>query len=769
MKYASMAIAHQRPVQLALLLAIAAAWPAASRAAPGADSPYRTDAQSSHVEDATSKGVNQVNMITCIMSALRPDALVNQGNYNALVDENKCDPDARSSTSNAGSSSSGAQAPSMMTAVVNSTRTSNADPMRVKTWLDMAGGDGGFNPTIHINISASEAPSSSNPYGVFRLDYCGKGPAGCMMKGFLQGNAGGITYFETESQNGGGGGPSTKALRMSVANADSGAGSLMLNDGGQQVAFNFAYNADYFRRSDGTNDQCFARDASDTDTQMSVWRYGLYDAGSGARITRNSGFPIEYTALNGTTYHGNMGYWGLWLPPEVAGSVGNGATVQRVEYNNGQAPTKTAYTLLKADGRLTKYTKRTRTLTSIDKIHFNAFIGDATGFFVGAQGWRQYEMYWDNAAGVFKATGVMNCDNNGCQTGDLVGGEQVVAASYFSNQGGVRGWSQSLGGDVFIPLTGGTIVADSITVVYREQSLVYPAEMPTALNCLRDCPTAASMGAYFAQGSSASSPFTSTSFNNWGPTPAGNVVGYTMDSTLALLRDGASAAVTFTDAQALQSRPQYQSGVRSGRLFADLSAAVCDNDATQYCPNKVDELEVYYQWETGPNQWNQFAAVKDGTGAVVNFDAPLQVSYDVPAGSAYGAYAGKSIVLQYGGFGELWGIPGVCVSPLNNDRVSCDTPNSRYVPSFVIPVDEVLGRVQSGGTPLLAKWLDREIRFARKDVSVCTFAGVTLNVGVTLPTVADLQDPTDSASAIYIGDKPVVTDAPRVIHGDVKY
>ena len=36
--------------------------------------------------------------------------------------------------------------------------------------------------------NASAAPSSSNPYGVFRVDYCGKGDVGpCMMRGFLQG------------------------------------------------------------------------------------------------------------------------------------------------------------------------------------------------------------------------------------------------------------------------------------------------------------------------------------------------------------------------------------------------------------------------------------------------------------------------------------------------------------------------------------------------------------------------------------------------------
>jgi hypothetical protein len=40
---------------------------------------------------------------------------------------------------------------------------------------------------------------------------------------------------------------------------------------------------------------------------------------------------------------------------------------------------------------------------------------------------------------------------------------------------------------------------------------------------------------------------------------------------------------------------------------------------------------------------------------------------------------------------------------------------------------------------------------------------------VTLPTASVLKDTTDSSSDVYIGAKPVVTTAPRVIHGDVKY
>ncbi|HJW12760.1 MAG TPA: hypothetical protein VJ598_13270, partial [Albitalea sp.] len=366
--------------------------------------------------------------------------------------------------------------------------------------------------------------------------------------------------------------------------------------------------------------------------------------------------------------------------------------------------------------------------------------------------------------------GVVECGGSGCQTKDVVP-EQSVAPSYFAPQGGVRGWSQSLGGDLFIPLAGvtGSVDSASVNVVYRVQDLVYPATMPANLFCLRECPTAATLASYFAQGSTDASPFVASTFNNWGPTGADGVVTYSTDATLAVL-NGTGGAVTFTNADALQSRPQYQWGVRTGRLFTTLADAQCSpTDSTHFCDNKVDELDVYYQWETGPNQWNQFAAVKDGSGTIVTFDAPLQVSYGVPNDAKYGAYANKSIVLQYGGFGELWGIPGQCVSALTNDKVSCDTPNSRYVPSFVIPFDEVLGRVTNGATPLLSKWLDREIRFARKDLSVCTSAGVTLGSGQVLPDQSGLNDPSDAASSIYIGSKPVVTDAPRVIHGDVKY
>jgi hypothetical protein len=440
--------------------------------------------------------------------------------------------------------------------------------------------------------------------------------------------------------------------------------------------------------------------------------------------------------------------------------------VQKVEYSGSDTPTRTDYALVRAGGKLLKHTKQTRTLREIDKIRFNAWVGDATGLYAGATANTQYVLYWDDAAGAFRITGRMECGSGRCETEDLPA-EQTVAYSFWSNQGGVRGWSEAIGGELFIDLRAvtGTLVSSDVAVIHRTQEIVYPDAMPTTLHCLRDCPTAATLADYFAEGSPVQSPFVTATFNRFGP--ASEVVVYGTDAASAELEDAVGEAVTFTDADALQLRPQYQWGVRTGRLFTDLSAAHCPDMPGSYCESQVDALATYYTWETGAGQWNQFAAVKDASGQFVTFDAPLQLTYQVPVGAAYGDYAGKSIVLQYGGFGDLWGIPGHCVSRLTNQVVSCETQDSRYVPAFVIPLDETVGRARAGDTTYLVKWLEREIRFARKPLATC--ASLPLPTDVALPTAAGLKNPSDPASDVYIGAQPAITDAPRVVHGEVKY
>jgi len=737
------------------------AYGAVAVAAPPATSAYYTDTQHSHVEDATSHGIGQVNMITCFMSAMRPDALVNEGDYVALVDQAKCDQNARSSTSNAAAGSDGSQASSYMTATVNSSRTSNSAPMRMKAWVDDE--QEGHQGTVFVNVSATEAPTDANPYGQFRMDFCGRMdemPTQCMMHGFLQGSNGALDFYQVEG--GGGGESSTVALRLSSVGTTSGSGLLDMtrteNGASHNVSYPFAYNQTNFLRGQ----QCFSRDASDPDTGLSVWRYGLYDSVSGQRVARSSGFPIEYST-GGRTYHGHLGYWGLHLPAEAEATLSSGATVQRVEYAGGNEPTRSDYTVVRGSGKLTKYTRNVRTLHAFDQIKFNTWVSDVTGFITGATPNTNYEMHWDEAQQLFVVTAQMECGQNGCQTRDLET-PQTIAAAFWQSRGGVQGWSQALGGEVFIDLrqVGGAVDSDAVNVVYRTQDLVYPSQMPAALFCVRDCPTAAALESYFAPESTTESPFATGTYNHWGP--AASYVSYTTDAASVALLSGGQP-VAFTDAEAYQQRPQHQWGVRSGRLFTNPTDAQCE--LGQYCDYKINDLEVYYVWETGPNSWNQFAGVRDSSGAFVQFDAPLQVSYNVPAGARYGQYAGKSIVLQYGGFGDLWGIPGKCVSRATNEPVSCDGQEARYVPEFVIPHDTVLGQVTDGTNTYLVKWLDREIRFARKDATACS--GLTLPSNVTLPTAADLKDPSNPSSDIYIGTQPEVTAAPRVIHGEVKY
>lgn len=737
---------------------------AASVAAPATGSPYYTDLQNTHVEDATSDGIRQVNNITCYISSMRPDALVNQGNYLALIDSNKCDESGSTSSSGNGD---GSVAPNYQNAIVNSTRASNNDPMLVSVWVDNS--SNGQQSTIFAHLSATQAPTDTDPYGVFRLDFCGvvgiAGPS-CMMRGFMDAANGQLSFYQ-DGQNGGGGSQTT-ALQLTSVGTTSGSGGLTMTqvDGSNHTTtstFNFAYDSAHFLRGD----QCFSRDASDPATGISVWRYGLYDETSGEHIDLNSGFPIQFSS-GGTTYQGFVGYFGLQLPSDAMSSITDGSTVQKVDYNsNGGAPTLTPYTLRLAGGKLTKYTRKSTNLHAIDQVVLNTFVNDATGFFNGASSNTQYELHWDDASGLFVVTGQIDCSNNGCQTHEYTT-TQTVDPTFWAVLGGLQGWSQSLGGDVFIDLRGASnpLVSVNVDVVYHAQNMVYPTDIPADLYCASNCPTASSLQGFFAASpQTGPSPFDASTYNQ--PQGGTGLVHYTADTQGGVLVGPDSQPAVYTSSQGYQQYSQYMGGVQSGHLVTSASAIECSQGSGTYCDYNANDLPEYYTWQTGPNPYNQFAAVVDGSSQFVQFDAPLQLTYNVPNTTAFGSYAGKSIVLQYGGFGNLWGIPGVCVSSQTNAQESCDQPDARYVPQFVIPYDTSTGTVSDGTHTYLVKWLDREIRFANKDPSECS--ALTVPTSVTLPTAADVQNPSDPASPIYIGVLPTVTDAPRVISGVVEY
>lgn len=748
-----------------LAIVTLAAFPAIALAAPPTATPYYTDETNSYVQDQTSQVMGELNSILCFMGAMGPDLMVNGGdansNYIALVDKNTCDAQGSGGQSN----NTGA---AYVPAVAHSTRTSNSDPMLVKAWLTFM--EQGTTQNISVYASASQAPTATLPYGVFRMDFCGNpsGQTDCASdKGYINATTSGLSFYSTYSHGTDGG---TTALQLNASSSSAGNGAIHETHtwgGGGVYDFLFAYNTGYFVRNDGGADVCFDRSPANADE--SVWRYGLYDATTGARVTRNSGFPIEYT-VGGVTSNGYIGYYGLWT--QGAGPA-SGDTVNQVTYGQSGA-IKTPYTLLKTSGKLLKYTTAEKTLADLNKVTFwyyaqnNSVTGMTMGF--------QYELYWSTADGKFMISGKQGTSYNmePYATPVPLDNAQMVAA----NSWGIFGWSQMMGGQFgikgpeFALLTTTPLV---IKVMTQTQDVVYPSQYAAitgGLKCINDCPTAALIAA--------SNGGTGTAYSNqgWSPVAETAFVSYTLNGTTGNLVDAASGAVVSTATTGTNAN-----GVRSGRLVtpADATAMIAAKTAANMCGGSpctsfnqgdVDFLPVgssYYVWETGGQSWNQLAILMNGA-TPVTFDAPLQVNFVVPTGAKYGSYQGATISLQYGGFGDLWGIPNECVDVTTN--LACDFTqapsyqqlNFRWTSKFSIPFDATTGVVTAGATTYYVKPLDKEIRLAKVDCAVAVGLSAPASGSVTLPLATSWTDPTAT-----VGTKPTVTDAPQVIHGVKQY
>ncbi len=767
---------------LRLAIVTLATFPAFALAVPPTTSTYYTDVTNSYVHDQTSKVMSELNMILCFMNALGPDQMVNlttnSGNYIALVDKNTC----------GGGEGSGGQSsntgPAYTSVVVNSARASNSDPMLVKAWLHFPEDN---DQRISVYASASQAPTATLPYGVFRMDFCGNPPSqtDCASdKGFINSTTSGLSFYSAGNQ---GGSSNETALRLNAASSTAGSGIVQHTDTfSGTTTFRFAYDANYFIRNDGTTEVCFDRSLTNTNADESVWRYGLYDA-NGAHVTRSSGFPVEYTDTTVTpniTYNGYIGYHGLWMPV----SVPTGATVQQVTYGTS-GPTKTPYTLLTTGGKLSKFTTALKTLPQLDKVTFwywaQSDVGNGSVIAAGSQ----YELYWNNVAGQFIVSGKQNITSNNMEP--LPGGEAAVANADMvaANPWGLFGWSQMMGGQFGIKgneLALLTTTPSAINVVTQIQDIVYPSQFAAigGLKCINDCPTAA----LIAESNGAGPSTTPYSNQGWTPVAETAFVSYTLDATTGNLVDAASGAVVSTATTGTNAN-----GVRSGRLVTPAAAAamitakeasgVCGGSTaagacTSFGYNQGDvdflpEGSSYYVWETGANQWNQLALLMSGS-TPVTFDPPLSVNFVVPSDAKYGSYQGATIRLDYGGFGDLWGIPNECIDVATNAACvfsgGSTTPqqNQRWTSKFSIPFDTTNGVVTAGATTYYVKPLDKEIRLAKIPTATCTTAGLAVPAAgsVTLPVVGDWINPTTSA-----GTKPTfaTVPAPQMIHGVKQY
>jgi len=732
-----------------------------------ATSDYMKDTTNVYVQEGSTDAFRTVNEILCSMGQTRYEAMLNKGDYRALVDKNLC---SGGSDQNANTGNTGAGAPDYQEFTINSSRLDNNSPQIVKLWIHEKKRDNDPAKAIIGKAVITEWSSAANPLGQFtmnfiaypaKVDGSADTSATPQFKGFLKTVKDAVTgqislQFGSQDLNQAAYNNTQLAVLQRSADGSSGSGTVNRTYTSGTLpaeSQNIAYNALFFHRKNAVDDVCLDRSKFET----SAWRYGLYDA-TGTRVDRNSGFPIKLA--DGTS--GWIGYWGLSLQGNA--TLANGATVTKQGFNGAA---DVSYTALVAGGKLKKHTQQKTTLGAIKNIPLDGWMETSN---TNPPQSVNYRIIWDGT-GFYK---IARFD----QTANTFADVTKTKIASFTNQN-MNLWSQSVGGQVIINLdcTFGAPAAlgqppvmtcaaptDAMPVVYYAEDMVYPNDatnpIPATLACANNCIDPVNI--------STTSPFfAETSFgpiNSAPSTAISNFTKYSFDSTNYALKYGTSSVVTDTTSQ--------QWGVQTGPLFdpatTDLSLLACNNNPSQTCSwNAWSKLPVFYTWETGGNPYNRFSALKDATGKFLTFDPPLPIKYtyattgNATADAKYGGATPATFALDYPGFGQLNGIPGKCVDMRNGSTADCSTggsnQNIRWVPEFIIPPAST---VTSGSATYYVKPLDVEQRMKQATAGSCAALTTTT---LALPAMTEFTDPTTSNGA-----EPAVTAAPAVVGGVVK-
>jgi hypothetical protein len=700
---------------------------------------YNVDETQTFVFEESADVLDTVNSILCEMGQTAPGVMRNGGNYKAQVDSKKC---------GSGDGDANSNAPSYDIWTVNSSR-SDGEPMIVKAWVP-----GG----IRAKMNVYRKPSTDYPFGFFKMSFKSLESDGTeAMKGYMKTSKSGTTnrikFYMPMTM-----GSTTYdySVRVNFNSDGSGTGATsMPNWTGENQAtgaksFQVAYNTDYFYKQKTLNGVAEAAVCLDRNKYLtSVWRYGMYDS-NGARVAINSGFPITATA-SGTTYNGYIGYYGLWMP--TAAGVADNSTVTKMDYSNPDAA-GTDYTVRSWGGKLTKWTKKTINLGSIKNIPLN--------WRDRSDSYKEKRVYWDGTN--FKIDAVRNNQSGVWEDVTLA----TLSIDSSTVPYGFHFYSQALGGDGSIQLTYGSYPnhlnpgtpADSTSVVFNTRASVFPGDSaPSKLACYERCPNPSTI----ASGNSSTAYLNFEGTDNASATTA---YIYAFDNTtsgMVLKMDNNSSSVLLTSAN--ENLPW---GVNSGILFdnttANFDSLRCSWDNDSICTwNARQALSTFYTWETGIKDWQKLTVLVDTSdNSSVKFDPPMSVKYTHSGtGSNSGkSYDNASFYLEYGGLGDLHGIPSFCVNKKTGVKGSCND-NSRWVNEIVIPAGSLATQVKNGTTEYVIKPLEMEQTMQMtSSPSVCTGAGLSLG-GVTLPDSSDWIDP-------EIGAKPTVTGPPLVVSGEKK-
>ena len=729
------------------------------------DSDFFNDQTNICVEERSARELESVNEILCKIAQTKYDELLNYGTYKAQVDVNLCR-SGRDDPSNGGersqNESSGANMPNYELWVVNSSRTDDSSPQIVKFWIHQRsdGGADDIDKIILAKAVITEGVEETPPFGLFTISWKAypdtKTPIEdrpVMAKGFMRteredtgklllkfiihadfaipGTSDFVIYTK-------------KAVLDRAADGSTGGGTVSKYDNNSflpeptESIFDIAYDPGYFLREEKLEppvQRCLSR----TNFSETAWSYGLYDS-NGARVNRDSGFSFRAT-IDGKDYYGWIGYWGIWFPKEV--TINDGKTVYKQTFGAKPEP----YTLLEKGGKLTKHAKKTITLGEIRNVLLEYVDpADQIRYRVKWDGTDFLKVAWLNGEGIWESI------------------DPPVALDLTNlNFDILNFWSHALNGNTQVQLNylgGCTLISpdpvfscpasDATPVTFDTHELVYPDDIvPSTLYCFNNCPDVTKL--------STEAPFNDYSNLQLGKLPTDPTVGhaqYTFDTNSMVLKAGVEEVI------ATSVSSNYSWGLVSGPLFSEayLGLLACEMDSgnpadpDSTCGYRAwSDLPEYYTWETGPNDWNQFTALlSQSDGIALRFDPPLLVSY----AHTWLDLTTSTFQLDYSSFGNLSGIPGICVDEDTGQEVPC-SPDTRWIPQFTIPEGSELTDITDNVTKYLVKPLDIERRMGPLDLASCE--GLTLT-SYSLPDISDYSD-------FDIGPEPVLTDPPRVIGG----
>lgn len=748
-------------------------------------SDYVTAKQNVYVWLDAVEPISFIDSLLCFTNQSQPLVMKDQGNYISWNDASRCFEDKGGDGDGGGDGQgSGEQVQQFVTIVGNSSQASASAPLIYRGWVEDYSGQSGENggPTgIKIRGEVRKTPTEDNPFGEFTLTY-GLLPS---INASQADNQGFGEVVSTESSNGGASFTlfqednftenSTEIQCNTTASVDyneatetglARTGRECSEVGGSALpdysgTFALAVNSDYVHMAKaasysainaGTFDgeMCLARDGFNS----VVWNYTLYNKANGSAVAINSGMQLKLDGdgdgsgsdANGFEGWGHIGYWGSWR--EDGQRFTDGETVQEATYDDTVGD---EFTVKVASGRLIKNTVDAIDLADLDGVTFSTWLFEGDTFLLtGATNFNGDADSTDGLEVILEA----NSTNNGFEVTGIrsfsEGGEQITPVSPavavpLNTDVVLNMWSRQLGGNVRY-LSGATKIR-FFTRSFVDGSETGSGELfaggaSVTLECFDRC-LSTNISASLANNADQNAVFK-------GGSPQ-NLETYSFSSTDLTLKVGASPVAYASDVTKsdVENSQHWRWGLNSGPMISSTvaTAQTIATRANLYAAIEAGDVTEFYVWETGLEPWQQQMVLIDGSNNVVSFDKPISIKYThVTANDRNGSATqdGKVFLLEYGGKGQLWGLPFE------------ENGNGRWGPVINLKDGTILG----ASDQYIIKANDVEQRMQTVASSNCS----------NLPLSAPSQSvPTGITGDVFgIGDMPDLSDEPpTVVDGEV--